>query len=44
MDLLDLIDEMGPRAQWLWALSHVGVEGNEVANGLAIEGMRQSPL
>ena len=39
VDLLELIDEMGPMAQWLWALSHVGLEGSEVATGVAIEGM-----
>ena len=44
VELLELIEELGPRLQWLWAPSHVGLEGNEVANGLAAEGMCQSPL
>ena len=39
VELLELIEELGLRLQWLWAPSHVGLEGNEVANGLAVEGM-----
>ena len=44
VELLELIEELGPRLQWLWAPSHVGPEGNKIANGLAAEGMCQSPL
>ena len=44
VELLELIEELGPRLHWLWAPSHVGLEGNEVANGLAVEGMYQSPF
>ena len=47
VELLELIEELGPRLQWLWPPSHVGLEGNGVlliANGLAAEGMCQSPL
>ena len=44
VELLELIEELGPRLQWLWAPSHVGLEGNEVANGLVVEGMCQIPL
>ena len=44
VELLELVEELGPRLQWLWAPSHVGLEGNEIANGLAAEGMCQSPL
>ena len=40
VDVLELIEELGSRLQWLWAPSHVGLEGNE----LAAEGMCQSPL
>ena len=44
VELLELIEELGLRLQWLWAPSHVGLEGTEVANGLAVEGVCQSPL
>ena len=44
VELLELIEELGPRLQWLWVPSHVGLDGNKIANGLAAEGMCQSPL
>ena len=44
VELLQLIEDPGDRAKWMWAPSHVGLEGYEVANSLAVEGMCQSPL
>ena len=36
--------ERKPRIQWVQVPSHVGQEGNETANDLAISGMCHSPL
>ena len=35
--------EMGDRVQWVQVPSHVGLEGNEIANDLAIFGMCHGP-
>ena len=42
--LLDILSYMGDRVQWIQVPSHVGLEGNEIANDLAISGMCHSPL
>ena len=44
VELLDTLSYMGDRVQWVQVPSHVGLEGNEIANDLAIAGMYQSPL
>ena len=44
VELLDVLSYMGDRVQWVQVPSHVGLEGNEVANDLAIDGMCRSPL
>ena len=35
---------MGDRVQWVQVPSHVGLEGNEMANDLAISGICHIPL
>ena len=42
VELLDVLSYMGDRVQWVQVPSHVGLEGNEVANDLAIVGMCRS--
>ena len=35
---------MGDKVQWVQVPSHLGLEGNEIADDLAIAGMCKSPL
>ena len=44
VELLQLMEEIGDWAQWPWAPSHVGLEGNEIANVLAVQGICPNPL
>ena len=42
--LLQEMAKLGREVRWEHVLVHVNVQGNEVANGLAMEGMCSSPL
>ena len=42
--LLQAMNKPGRQVLWEHVLAHVNVYGNEVANGLAVEGMCSSPL
>ena len=44
VELPDMLSHMGDRVQWVQVPSHVGLEGNEIVNDLAISGMCHNPL